>query len=590
MGFGQTVASVARFALVTAVTTVLLYSGADFVVNKETGNGLVTGTPVLVIRSGSGGQRALVDVLGNASFSGAIASKLLPSCTGLSTTSTGMIVCGAAAAGGGTGITIVSGDARYVNVAGDTMTGALTVRVLNSGIGTLGLKVTSTLTGGIIHGERAVTSSGTMTAVSSITAKTVLSGASLAISGNGAFSGSVFVKNNLTAKGVLSGSSLAVSGNGAFSGSLVAKNAFSGSSIFGFNLVSCNNATTSKIMYNNATGKFGCGTDQNTGGGSGFGTGNVLTIGDSRYLKLAGGTLTGAVTSNITNGNINTIGIKVINTLSGAQIHAEGALTVTGTTILRTLRPALTPFSVRGATSQSVDLGQWNTSTLLVGKVRQGGNQVIDIATANTAITITPNLLIGGGNFTNSAYYSIAMGFTGNFTDRHSPVSITAITTSNAGETHAGLGFYTRNVTSNTAPTLRMFVAPNGNVSIGSTATTNPRVTLAVSGSGDIAGTLSGYSLRVGGSGNLLTGMLSKTATLNFASQVAVGCEELTVDVPQAADGDVCAVGVPSASAVTNGIFTCRVSSANTVSVKHCNVISGDPASGAFKIAVFKFP
>jgi hypothetical protein len=128
--------------------------------------------------------------------------------------------------------------------------------------------------------------------------------------------------------GTISGTTLKISGTGnsTFSGSVIIESGLSGSTIEGFNLASCSSASQ-KLLYNNSTKKFVCGTDLTSGT---FGTGNVLTIGDARYLKRSGGTMTGQLVVNITNGDINTIGLKVLNTLSGAQIHAEKMLTSSG--------------------------------------------------------------------------------------------------------------------------------------------------------------------------------------------------------------------------------------------------------------------
>lgn len=78
-----------------------------------------------------------------------------------------------------------------------------------------------------------------------------------------------------------------------------------------------------------------------TNGGSAVG-GVSLTNADNRYLRKSGGTLTGATTVDITNGVFGTVGLKVIETLSGAHLHAEGVLTSSGHVITeRTLSGAL---------------------------------------------------------------------------------------------------------------------------------------------------------------------------------------------------------------------------------------------------------
>lgn len=94
--------------------------------------------------------------------------------------------------------------------------------------------------------------------------------------------------------------------------------------------------------------------------------------------------------------------------------------------------------------------------------------------------------------------------------------------------------------------------------------------------------------LKIGG-GTEITSHLSASATLDFANQAIAGCEELSITVTGAADGNACAVGVPNAANVAGSFFTCRVSATNTVQVKHCTVSSGNPASGTFRVSVWQY-
>ncbi len=132
-----------------------------------------------------------------------------------------------------------------------------------------------------------------------------ISGSSLAIDGNATISGSLLIKNNIAAKGTVSGST-----------------------INGFGLGSCNGASQ-KIIYNSATGKFECGTDLNTGTTPppSVNTGGVLQLGDGRYVKKSGDTMTGAlnVRSSISGSHL---------TISG-QANLSGALTVKGVATLK---------------------------------------------------------------------------------------------------------------------------------------------------------------------------------------------------------------------------------------------------------------
>lgn len=90
---------------------------------------------------------------------------------------------------------------------------------------------------------------------------------------------------------------------------------------------------------------------------------------------------------------------------------------------------------------------------------------------------------------------------------------------------------------------------------------------------------------------NLFPAALTNTAALDFPSTAAQSESVLTITVTGAADGDVCGVGIPNAAATVGGTFTCRVSAANTVSVKFLNFSAGalDPTSGTFRVMVTKF-
>lgn len=96
-------------------------------------------------------------------------------------------------------------------------------------------------------------------------------------------------------------------------------------------------------------------------------------------------------------------------------------------------------------------------------------------------------------------------------------------------------------------------------------------------------------SLTING-GTAVTKILSATATLNFGNLVAIGCEDLTITVTGAVDGDTVALGVPNGS-VASATFTYTgwVSAADTVTLRGCALVSGDPASGTFRATVIRF-
>lgn len=86
---------------------------------------------------------------------------------------------------------------------------------------------------------------------------------------------------------------------------------------------------------------------------------------------------------------------------------------------------------------------------------------------------------------------------------------------------------------------------------------------------------------------------MANSGTLDFGSitsdcvEVVNGGGAATITVLGAAAGDSCSVGVPTAAAVLKSSWTCRVTAANTVTVKHCcNNGTCDPASGTYTATV----
>ena len=113
----------------------------------------------------------------------------------------------------------------------------------------------------------------------------------------------------------------------------------------------------------------------------------------------------------------------------------------------------------------------------------------------------------------------------------------------------------------------------------------------------NLDGTFLGTGFTTGGNANqFLTAdggtsvILSGSATLDFPNTLAGNSSELTISVTGASDGDVVSVGVPNASTAANTCYTARVSATNTVTVKYNNysAAGSNPASGTFKVKVFK--
>lgn len=133
------------------------------------------------------------------------------------------------------------------------------------------------------------------------------------------FDDDLYIQGDLSVNGTMSGRSLRV--YGAMSGNSL----FVARALSGAGLTDCDTALSSKLLWDSTTGRFSCGTDQ-TGGGStpevgtlSF-TGGVLRLGDARYVKKEGDTMTGALV----------ISMATASTASGAfviaqNIHQTGA-------------------------------------------------------------------------------------------------------------------------------------------------------------------------------------------------------------------------------------------------------------------------
>lgn len=257
---------------------------------------------------------------------------------------------------GGTGLSIATGDARYVRQSGGTMTGALTISVTGSTNRTLALEALGTISGSHLRAQDVLTSSGT-----------------------------------LVWEGAGSGATLTVSGQ------------FDGSG-----LSDCDTASTSKLLWDTTLKRFSCGTDQNTGGSSNsFGSGNVITIGDARYVNTSGDTMTGALTISVTGGNFSTLGLVVRNTLSGAHLHADGRLSTSGALVIKkysgtgtgNILVVDTSGLVYDATNKRVGIGTTSPRTALatVGTVSGSALTASNLVSCGTVYTdATGNLTCGG--------------------------------------------------------------------------------------------------------------------------------------------------------------------------------------------------
>jgi len=98
------------------------------------------------------------------------------------------------------------------------------------------------------------------------------------------------------------------------------------------------------------------------------------------------------------------------------------------------------------------------------------------------------------------------------------------------------------------------------------------------------------------GSGTAMSKVLSATASLDFTALAANACEVLTIAVTGAVDGDVVALGVPTALADVDGatertVFFGWVSASDVISVRRCNVTAAttaEPAAATVRATVIR--
>lgn len=98
--------------------------------------------------------------------------------------------------------------------------------------------------------------------------------------------------------------------------------------------------------------------------------------------------------------------------------------------------------------------------------------------------------------------------------------------------------------------------------------------------------------LTAGGVNYTMAKTLTATAVLDFPNTAAGTSSDLTINLTNAALGDVVLLGVPNASTVANGCFTAWVSAAGVVTVRFTNndlLTAFNPASGTFRVAVVRY-
>ncbi|QGH72431.1 MAG: hypothetical protein [Siphoviridae sp. ctpQM7] len=160
----------ATAAAVTLSILALAGSGANWLLTKATPDGRSATRNIICWKSGSGGTGVCITEEGQIRSSGALIAQGVTFSSGAS-------------------LTLTSGDARYVNTSGDTMTGALTVRSLTGG----NEQAMLTVSGGVII-ARDVSPDNNVPLL-------VASGGGLRVSGNTSLSGTLLAVGTITTRG-----------------------------------------------------------------------------------------------------------------------------------------------------------------------------------------------------------------------------------------------------------------------------------------------------------------------------------------------------------------------------------------------------
>ena len=147
-------------------------------------------------------------------------------------------------------------------------------------------------------------------------------------------------------------------------------------------------------------------------------------------------------------------------------------------------------------------------------------------------------------------------------------------------EAYAQKGFFVTTGTYGAAS--KLTVQQDGDIILGG-ETQVAGAELTVIGDEDVSGNLNVQ-------GNLTAGNIYKgSASLDFPSTIAGAVSDLTITATGAAVGDPVFLGAPNGSVTTTATYWAWVSSANTVTVRFSPKATENPASGTFKIKVFKY-
>jgi len=520
---------------VTGTTNKILLGGAGVGLIITAIVGVAVSTPAFQVRDSGGQVKWQVNLAGQSTQSGVIASKTLANCNTIDGTSTGMLVCGTDDGGAGAGAWSGTGalqtyfDPRYVNTAGDTMTGKL---LINLTTGTDALEVVQTASASKLHANTLLTVSGSVVVEDNLNVDGLMSfvgysanpqltaadtttgihfdGPGIASIHNGGIQTMLLSSSNnvgigdsspetkLEVNGTVSGTVLYGLQSLRSSGSITWEGAGSGASLYlgtflkGAGLTDCDVAGTSKLLWDTTTGRFSCGTDTDT---------------NTTYTAGKGLTLTSTAFS--TNDTLTGTMLRFL-TVSGSLVYGKTTLASSGTLVVEGAMSGASLFvgtSIKG--SGLVDCQNATTSKLLWNATTGRFSCGTDTDT-NTTYTAGQGLTLTSTSFRLNASHSGTVIWAGT-TLRSSGGLVVESTTSGATAYFGSLFIGKPALSTNTkldvlgtisGALITQHGAGNnffaGNVGIGKTPTTKLEVVGTISGSIVRATTLSGNVIRGG--------------------------------------------------------------------------------------------
>lgn len=308
--------------------------------------------------------------------------------------------------------------------------------------------------------------------------------------------------------------------------------------------------------------------------------------GEMYYRTAEGFNFTGNMT---TSGNATVVGTMSVGSTAtvGAGLRVVGALSVTTTfsagttsTLAGNTRIGGTAapngaLSVTGAVDVSTTFSCGTTATL-AGNTRIGGTTV-----PNGALSVT-GAIDASTTFSCGSTATIGAGL-------RCVGAASVVSTLSVGSTCTFAASV--RIGSSTAPTALLHLAAGTTAASSAPLkfTSGTNMTTAEAGAMEYDGT-NLFFTPTGTTRLKLIPALTGSATLDFPSTLTQTDSDLTITVTGAADGDPVDVGPPNGSTLSGSAYTAWVSSSNTVTVRFSvyGLTAKDPASGTFKVTVFK--